>query len=66
MYVTLLQQGLAAANNPHIRRVSVLDSHNSRGYDTLLFISLEEGRRPRAVILYDGQWFKLHHDRGSG
>ena len=64
-HITLLQQELAAENNLHIRRVSALDSRNSRGYDTLVFVSSEVEARPRAVTLYDGQWFELHHDRGS-
>ena len=61
----LLQQGSAAANNPHVRRVSVLDSRNLRGYDTLVYI-LPEGDKPQAVTLYQGQWCELHHNRSTG
>ena len=61
----LLRQGSAAANNQHIRRVSALDSRNSRGYDTLIYIP-PEGGKPRAVTLYQGQWCKLHHNRTTG
>jgi hypothetical protein len=61
----LLQQGSAAASNPHIRRVSALDSRNSRGYDTLVYVP-PEGGKPQAVTLYQGQWCELHHNRTTG
>ena len=64
-HVALLQQGSAAANNPHIRRVSALDSRNSRGYNTLVDVP-PEGGKPRAITLYQGQWCKLHHNRTIG
>ena len=64
-HIVLLQQGSAAANNPHVRRVSALDSRNSRGYNTLVYI-LPEGDKPQAITLYQGQWCKLHHDRSTG
>ena len=64
-HVALLWQGSAAANNLHIRRVSVLDSRNSRGYNTLVYVP-PEGGKPWAVTIYQGQWCELHHDRTTG
>jgi len=44
-----------------------LNSQNSRGYDCLLFrTTIAEGKKPRAVTYYRGQWHKLLHDKQTG
>ena len=65
IHIMLLWQGSAAASNPHVRRVSALDSRNSRGYNTLVYVP-PEGGKPWAITLYQGQWCKLHHNRTTG
>jgi len=66
-HIALRKKGSAQANNPCILFLSALDSQNSRGYNYLLFrTTIAEGKKPRAVTYYQGQWHELLHDKQSG
>jgi len=66
-HVALRRKGSPQANNSRILFLSALDSRNSRGYDVLLYRPpTVEGKKPKAVTYYQGQWCELLHDRPSG
>ena len=65
-HVALRRKGSPQANNSRILFLSALDSRNSRGYDVLLYRPPpSEGKKPKAVTYYQGQWHKLLHDKAS-
>ena len=66
-HIALRQKGLPQANNTRILFLSALDSQNSRGYDVLLYRPPPtKGKKPRAVTHYQGQWYKLLHNKTTG
>jgi len=66
-HVTLRRKGSPQANNSRILFLSALDSRNSRGYDVLLYRPPPtEGKKPRAVTHYQGQWYELLHNKPAG
>jgi len=66
-HVALRRKGSPQANNSQILFLSALDSQNSRGYDILLYRPPPtDGKKPKAVTYYQGQWHELLHDKPAG
>jgi len=66
-HVALRKKGSPQANNSRILFLSALDSRNSRGYDVLLYRPpASEGKKPKAVTYYQGQWYELLPDKSNG